>query len=570
MKLSSSGRERIKVLICIFFLFSATFSIFTYTVEIREPWFGELSANHHQWLTGSTGIYATNWYDEGPLNLKFAMLDNPKSIEFQNISSRSPYTSYPPGTVFPIYLISEITDHKPTVSMIMDYNLLNQFFIAFILALTIFFFLRQLKIDMVNSFLFSLIPIILELLLPAPLYWFQNVFFSDQAIILPFVLYIFLEVIREGLYGKNLRIINIIQNLVLFYGFLTDWLFFFIALTVYTKRVIDGEIVLTRKFSYANIRSFLIDSLKFWLVPIIALALFTLQVFVIGETGNTVSRFMFRTGLSQNGFEYFYKGTNNLLGFIIKGYGRIGLYLLLVSLGVFIFGLLYLLFKKYKNEGNELVKLKKIVYLMALFIVPCVLQVYFLLNHSIWHDFSVLKFSLIISTVPLVLLPVMIFYLMDDLNMNMRSRFNIFGKFFQRFKVNPRLFLIFLVAFSAASCYVVYELPNYSHLFPEPNGDYELIGNSIQNNTGYNDVVFSPDFEIPLNPPQQLFYSMKRVYYINSTEDIKNKINGLNGGYDVVIVFLNPPSSYWKNVLGNSSYVDDGLFYYYHINPSNI
>ena len=207
---------------------------------------------------------------------------------------------------------------------------------------------------------------------------------------------------------------------------------------------------------------------------------------------------------------------------------------------------------------------------MGLFILPCVLQVYFLLNHSIWHDFSVLKFSLIISTVPLVLLPVMIFYLMDDPNMNMRSRFNIFGKFFQRFKVNPRLFLIFLVAFSAASCYVAYELPNYSHLFPEPNGDYELIASSIQNNTGYNDIVFSPDFEIPLNPPQQLFYSMKRVYYINSTEDIKNKINGLNGGYDVVIVFLNPPSSYWKNVLGNSSYVDDGLFYYYHINPANI
>jgi hypothetical protein len=567
MKLNNSGHERIKVLVCIVLLLSATFSIFAYTVEIREPWFGTLSENHHQWLTGSTGIFATNWYVEGPLNIKFALLDNPRSIEFQNISSRSPYTSYPPGTVFPIYIISKFLGHKPTITMIMEYNLLNHFLVTFILSLTIFFFLKKLKIDIVNAFLFSLIPIILELLLPAPLYWFQNVFFSDQAIILPFVIYIFLEVLRDGLYSKNLRIINILQNLVLFYGFLTDWLFVFLALTVYIKRVVDGEIGLSLEFSYVNIQAFLIDSLKYWLVPIIAVLLFTLQVFVLGETGNTVSRFLFRSGLSQNGLEYLYNGTNTLLGFIIKGYGRIGLYLLLVSLGVFVFLSFLTIFKSFKKNWYVFVKFKKILYLMALFIMPCVLQVYFFLNHSAFHDFSVLKFSIIISTVPLVLLPVLIFLLIDNPSNIIRSRYNGFGRIFQRFNINPRLFLIFLIAFSATAGYVVYEFHNYSNLFPEPNSDYELIGSSIQNNTVYNDIVFSPDLEIPVNPPQQLFYSMKRVYYINSSEDINNKVKGLKGNYNIIIIFLNPPSTNWKNVLGNSTPEYDGLFYYY-INPT--
>ncbi|QUV78575.1 hypothetical protein [Chloracidobacterium thermophilum] len=43
---------------------------------------------------------------------------------------------------------------------------------------------------------------------------------------------------------------------------------------------------------------------------------------------------------------------------------------------------------------------------MALITVPCFLQVYALRNHSAIHDFSALKFSLVIAVVPFVLLPV--------------------------------------------------------------------------------------------------------------------------------------------------------------------
>ncbi len=87
---------------CIVLLLIITSIVFTYTVEIRELWFGGLSDGRHQRLTGSTLKFSEYWYQEGPVNLKSAMLENPRSIEFPALSSRDPYTSYPPGVVLPI------------------------------------------------------------------------------------------------------------------------------------------------------------------------------------------------------------------------------------------------------------------------------------------------------------------------------------------------------------------------------------------------------------------------------------------------------------------------------------
>lgn len=195
-------KKSLKTVFCIILLFSITFIAFAYTVEIREPWFGQLSTEGHEWLTGSTLKFSENWYFEGPINLKFAMLENPRSVEFPNLSSRIPYTAYLPGAIVPIYVLGELLGQNPTPSLVMGYNLLNHFLVAFFLSLMLFFFFRQLKIDFLNSFLFSLIPLFIELLLPGPLYWFQNVFFADQAVILLFVLYIFLEIIKDDLKEK--------------------------------------------------------------------------------------------------------------------------------------------------------------------------------------------------------------------------------------------------------------------------------------------------------------------------------------------------------------------------------
>jgi len=563
--------EKKGAFLSIILLLIITLVIFQYTVEIREPWFAELSIDHHEWLTGSTLKFAKNWYNEGPLNLKFTMLEDPKSVEFSTLSSRSPYTSYPPGTILPIYVASELLGQEPTPGLVMSYDLLNQFFVAFFLCLMIFFFLRQqLRFDLINSFLFSIIPLLLELLLPGPLYWFQNVFFSDQAVILPFVLYIFLEVLKDGIRmdttknSRNLTFLNIFQNIVLFYGFLTDWFFVFIALTIYIKRLIDGEIFFTQKmFWNKDIYQFIKGSLEYWFVPLIAVFLFVLQLIYLGEMGQSVSKALFRTSISNNGLENLNSGLVSFLGYISNNYGLVALLLIFVSLIFFLLMFISLSLGRFKRHKNVF-KIKKTIYFMGMLLIPCVIQLMVFSNHSFVHEFSVLKLSIPLATIPFVLLPITLFLFSDKLvNMNIK-RYNGF-----KVHINLALLLIFLMSFTAASIYTVSEHPHYKDMFPPVNGSYSLIGTSIGKNTGYNDIVFSPDFEIPENPPQQLSYSMKRVYYINSPMDIENKVKGINGSYNIVIVLLYPPTGNWIKILGNTTPIIDNNIYYYRFNSEN-
>jgi hypothetical protein len=322
-----AGNERIKIFASIVLLFFITLGVFLYTVEIRKPWFGIIAADdedfrygHHQWLSGSTLKFVRIWYREGPWEARFGKIQNPRSVEFPTLLSRNPYPSYACGTIIPVYMISRLTGDEPTPSLLMSYNLLNHFAIAFFLSLTIFLLLLQLSCSGTNAFLLSGIPIVIQLLLPAPLYWHQNVFGSDQAVILPFVLFVFLEVARgSSRRGKGFAIIWFLQALLLFYGVITDWFFIFIAFVVYVKRVLNGELG-------SALRPFIKKSLLFWFPLILAMFLFILQLHYLGVLHLITEKFLFRAGLSQRGrmhlngfYKQFWKGH------IALGYGEIAI-----------------------------------------------------------------------------------------------------------------------------------------------------------------------------------------------------------------------------------------------------
>jgi len=112
-------------------LFIITTWFFLNTLETRKPWRTVLSDTHHQWLSGSTLKFVNNWFEEGPVSLKFGMIENPNSIEFPTLLSRGPYPSYPPGTIIPVYVLAKIMGRELTPSLLMKYNLINHFLIAF-------------------------------------------------------------------------------------------------------------------------------------------------------------------------------------------------------------------------------------------------------------------------------------------------------------------------------------------------------------------------------------------------------------------------------------------------------
>ncbi len=557
--------EQFKYIICILLLFSITFTVFQYTVQIREPWIGDQlnynwignkTGNDHQILTAETLKFTENWYREGPVNLKFAMLENPKSIEFPTLSGRNPYTSYLPGAIVPIYLISELQGHEPTVSMIMKYNLINHFLIAFFLSLLIFFFLRQLKIDYINSFLFSTLPIFLELLLPAPLYWHQNVFFSDQAVILPFVLFIFLEVIRPAATDKKLTFINILQYFLMFYGILTDWFFVFVVLVVYIKRIFEGEIF------KGNILTFLKNSLIYWAVPLITVYLYILQLLLLGTFNQTIDKFLLRTGASADGINYTNIFFNRIMELMYSGYGK------LITISLFISVLIVLMsiiaFFVLKIKRNEI---KRIIWLITLLLLPCLIQLIIFKNHSVMHDFSVLKLSIPLATIPFVLTPVLLYFVL-----NLNEKIKHLSIFKGHVKLNYGLFIIFLISAALTCSVVLSEHNNYKNFFSTDSNSYQELGNSIQKNTNYNDIVFSPYLEIIGYSAYgcsviQLAYSMKEVYRMSSLNDIKEKIKSIRGNYRIVVLFI---GSKWENPPANTTFIQDKNYYYYFVDPKSL
>ena len=51
---------------------------------------------------------------------------------------------------------------------------------------------------------------------------------------------------------------------------------------------------------------------------------------------------------------------------------------------------------------------------MGMLLVPCILQLIVFSNHSYIHEFSVLKLSIPLATIPFVLLPITIFLFVEE------------------------------------------------------------------------------------------------------------------------------------------------------------
>ncbi|MBN2025449.1 MAG: hypothetical protein JW854_01615 [Actinobacteria bacterium] len=492
-------------------------------------YFNTLSQYNHQWLTGDTLRYSRYWYRDSPFTLRFGMFFNPDSVEFNDLSSRVLYISYPPGAVLPIYLLSEITNSEPSVGMINAYNLFNHYMIALFLALMVFLFLRQLGFADLKAFILSLIPVLVILLTPAGLYWHQNVFFVDQAVIMPIVLFIFLEVARKDIANKRARIgVDVAQVLIFFYGMLTDWLFFFFALAVFVKRVFLGE--LGKTFRERAVKSF-----RYWLPAVAAMALFAIQLSVLGGWGQLFDKFLFRSGFGAGGeeaaegfFEAFWSNH------VAQGFGSAAVVFLWGSLAVLLLVLVYTLYLRVKGRaiGSEV---KQVLALASVMLLPCFLQVYLFRNHSAIHSFSSLKFELPLATVTFVLIPLLVYFSARDF---LAERKNEPGRLREivRSKAKEIALALVLLPLLLASIYVALLSPRMLSLFPPPQ-DYSLE-KLVEECAEYEDVLFSFQYEIPANPPQQLALAMKRMYYVESFEAILEKVAGIEGEYTIGILVI--------------------------------
>ena len=73
----------------------------------------------------------------------------------------------------------------------------------------------------------------------------------------------------------------------------------------------------------------------------------------------------------------------------------------------------------------------------------------------------------------------------------------------------------------AAGLYLYWLYPQWLSCFPKPTRYFEELATAFSRaGIGYRDILVSPDFEIPENPPQSLACTMKRVYLCSDREQL--------------------------------------------------
>jgi hypothetical protein len=475
------------------FLTVICLSLFLVTIEIRKDWFGKLAENSHQWLTASTVKFTRNWYRDGIFADRFLMLEKPRSIEFQNLKDRKPYLSYPIGAIVPIYLLALISGQEPSVELVMTWNLANHFLTALILSFIVFFLGLSLKIGRNLVLVLAIVVMILSYFLPSNLYWFQNVYFADQAIILPFVLMILLQVIKFDIRAKN-KDLEFWEKLVIFWGLFTEpSLFIFVTLIYY----------------FINYGRKWLVKWKLW-IPIMSLAIYYIfSIWITNGKNEFWDKVRLRSGLSNS-------SQVNIVSFLQKfwldkfsfNYSSLMMYLLWgASIGLIILWF----FELKKGFGN---KMRKLLNISILCLLPCLLQVHIFSNHSIVHRFSVFKFF-----VPILL----IFFGALPICLILKSRKNIILNYF------------LVLGLFVLGLFYVKKLPS---IFVDPDQKIKMIGKFIDKNTDYEDIVFSSEIEIEENPPEYLAYSMKLVYLSFDIDDIYEVVEKIDGEYVINLLDL--------------------------------
>jgi hypothetical protein len=525
-------------------LLVVTGMLFTSSVALRSPWFGKSPVHPDTWLTSATLLFSKEWYWEGPVHLRFGLLMDPNSIETPTPALRTVYSSYPPGVVLPVYALSKVFQREPSLRMLMAYGLFNQFVVGMSLSLMVFLFLRRLGFPDLDAGLLAVVPPAMIFFLPAPAFHFQMGYLHDLSVLMPFVLYVFLEFLRDLVSSSRGRAaISGFQAILAFWGILCDWLFAFVALCLYLKRLATGAIVAGARPGLARgFGLFLWNSLRFWFTSGLALALFILQLKHFNQFPAIVGKFRERSGLTRGDFLSWTTNTYFWKNHMVHGYGTVGRWLVYASaiglLGLLVYaGVRRLLRKRPEDKMNLGLSLS------FLLLAPGLLHVYVFSQHSShrFHYFAATKFGVPLAALPFAVLPAT---LLAALGVDARilSLAAIRTRLARRpvREVSPRWTLLGPALFLAAVGYVHSQFPQMLDQFNLPlDRDPVALGAFIVRNTGYEDILFTPAVALETSAvPVVVAQALKRVYPGASLQSIYDKLKPVTGEYVVNSLLL--------------------------------
>lgn len=485
-------------------------------------------AAYHQWPAASTLVFVNNWLRESPVNLHFALFQAPASVETPTLAQRSFYGSYPPGAILPVYLLFKTVEilvpnigqnRSLQILILIAWNSLLHLLLVLALCGMVFFLGHKMGFDLLNSTLLAIIPAIVQFHNAQSLYYHHIFYFADSAVLLPFVLYVFLELVR--MFHASPLILRIAQALLMFYGVLTDWLFVFIVLTIYFMRLIRKEIALP--LSFMACFRFLRHSVLFFspLVLVIYCWLQQITYFGVGS-GEMFTLLGERMGATLDLDNYLRYLVVSMFSHMKDGYGVLGMLLIYVTLYFTTSG------KKFMSPETRQGNPATTLYLML--IIPCFIHLLFFLEHAWDHEFSALKFSPVLS-IGFVILPILL------LQVQKKSHLTSFVQLVNKKNIS----LVAMVGLTSAVAYgyfQVYDHQSITRFFSSPNHGERVIGNFIRENTSYHDVVFSKHYTAGLLPPLALHFTNKLVHPATNLDDVYVKTKDIGEDFTIKIFHI--------------------------------
>ena len=502
-------------------LFLVTLVIFGYSAAVRWQYLDDMGTWNLQWLTSFTVKVVRNWLNDGAIADRFLMLENPASIEFSSLVDRTCYVSYPPGAAIPIWILAKLlslTTVDELVSLVHSFNLFSQFLIALFLSFSTYLILTRNKVQALRSFSLSIAVSAGWLLLPGQMWWGQQVYFSDQAVILPVALLIFLEVLRTGESGKATKLLNWLIACTSFLACFTDWYGLVFVGMLFLKRITQGE--------YAGIswKRRLGRALGFWVAPIFSLGLWMYQVILSQGFAGVLHKLAARTYGVQDEW-----CRNPITVWMPEYYSRVGVAFIFLIFILVVFVIFYLIRQRNTKRAN-LASIHDIASFMFLIVFSCFFHLALLWQHACQHPFSMFKFGLPLAMVGLGLAPACLWLLYQDYAENHSVRWSI---------TDARE--VITCAFLVFSCFfIMFMYPSWKNMgyleFVNENSQRWIIEDTLDTLTSYEDVVFSTDYEIPALPPVQVARSAKRVYLAEDYATMHAILDPIEGDYNVCLL----------------------------------
>lgn len=470
-------------------------AVFFISVLVRVPQLNRPLSKHHEFCTAVSLRIMQIWYDNGIEKYNFNPVmtyDNAADKLINNSANASGkmvdaegnyyYVSHPPFAYYFPFVVFKILHIRPDILPLQILNLLFDF----LTALFVYFIVCLLSFNRARSYLHmpSFVAYSVYLFMPATL-WFQgNVYMSDMAVQLPFVIgvYIVLKmIIRQKFYVPKYIFFYAANLFLMIY---TSWLgvFFVFGVVVY---------------SLLHVRANKGFSILLWSTVTVAFFVLQLIAFQYSDINGSeayaselLNRYLIRGSIGARHQGYF----TFLLSYL--KYVKNLLYNYLVNYNLFfLLGFYFILFAASKSK-LKIVFSENGYRFIWLSVLPIVLLHFVFLNYSS-HDFTTLYASLFFSV---------LFGIMYD---KMRKSNTVSIK-----KINA-LVITMLVIMVAQ--YTILNMPGTTSIFGSAYNTEKSMGEEIHKEAKKDEVVFAV-FE---PTPQLVFYAGRNILQVKNEAEAK-------------------------------------------------